>query len=286
MISTIKRPIFAHDLINPPSEDRNCDVSLILINSKGRINLVKEGVGILQTRYMLSIADPLSLGLLNSEQNTIELFIKDLVLACNLVLRHAVLSKLEGDLTQSNIEFKQPEAKVIEENTPQGKHITITEVLTLGESIHLTVGLNEEIDEGKMISNLALVNKVNRNKLSAHGKAQLVNLGKSLSEYESAMLSFDRLIIFKHLFNSLELATNWDGTDRKGSCLDTEVANVTGIQMSEVCDWREFYNRTKHIDRTPKDITAFVKGTENLPQKLMTLRFASEIAIIDRLKKL
>jgi len=285
MISNIKRPVFAHHLINPPSVDTNCDVTLVIINSKGRISLVKEGVG-LQTRYMLSITDPSSLGLLNSEQNTVELFIKDLVLAINLGLRRTALSRLEGDLAQSHIEFKQADTKVVVERTPEGQHIAITEVIMLRDSVHITIGITEEIDEEIVVSNLQLINKVNRYNLSAHSKIQLVNLAKSLSEYESAMSFFDRLMIFKHLFNSLELATNWDGIDRKGCSLDIEVAKITGTKTLEVCDWRGFYNRTKHIDGTPKEITAFVKGMENLPQKLMPLRLASETAIIDRLKKL
>lgn len=285
MLSVVKRPIFAHDLVNPPAEDRNCDVNLLLTNSKGRINLVKESVG-LQTRYSLSILDPSSLGLSTSEQNTVNRFIRDLVLASNLLLRHAALSTLEGDLAESHIEFKQSESKVVVEDTPQGKHITITETIMLRDSVHVTIGFTEEIDEDRLAFNLGLINKVNKNKLPKDTTLELVNLKKALNEYENAMSVFDRLMIFKHLFNSIELAVNWDGIDRRGSVFDTEVATTASLQVLEVTGWRKFYDRTKHVDRTPKDITAFIRGMENLPSLLMPLRLASETLIIDRLKRL
>jgi hypothetical protein len=285
MISNIECPIFAHDLMNPPSVIRNSDVTLVPLNSKGRINLDKDGVG-LQTRYKLKITDPMSLGLLNSEQETRELFITDLVLALNLSLRRTAFSRLEGDLTESRIEFKQADTKVVVERTPEGQHVKVTDVIAFRDSVHITTGITEEIDEENIISNLRRVRKANRHNLSAHSRIQLVSLAKSLSEYESAMSFFDIVMIFKHLFDSLELATNWDGIDRKGCSLDTEAAIITGIEKSEICDWRGFYNRTKHIDRTPRDITEFVQGMEKLPQKLLPLRLASETAIIDRLKKL
>jgi hypothetical protein len=144
MISNIECPIFAHDLMNPPSVIRNSDVTLVPLNSKGRINLDKDGVG-LQTRYKLKITDPMSLGLLNSEQETRELFITDLVLALNLSLRRTAFSRLEGDLTESRIEFKQADTKVVVERTPEGQHVKVTDVIAFRDSVHITTGITEEI---------------------------------------------------------------------------------------------------------------------------------------------
>jgi hypothetical protein len=45
-------------------------------------------------------------------------------------------------------------------------------------------------------------------------KFQVEDIRKSLSDYSSAMSSFAAIRIFKHLFSSLELATNCDGCDR------------------------------------------------------------------------
>lgn len=114
---------------------------------------------------------------------------------------------------------------------------------------------------------------------------EMDNLKKSLTEYETGMKVFDRLMVFKHIFNSLELATNWDGSDRQGSSFDMQVATITGLQTSEVTEWRRFYNRTKHIDREPKEIAEFVQGMQNLPYFLKPLRLASNTVIFDRLKR-
>lgn len=282
MLSSVKSFIFAHSLINPPSLNNSCDVNLILTNSKGKINLIKENVG-LQTKYSLSISDPLTLGLLTPEQNVVDRFVRNLLLAMNLHLRRTALSIFGGDVAQPDIEFKQPEGNVRVEETPEGKHIVITETVFLRDTFHVTMGFSEEIDENKVLSTLELINKLNKNKSTENVKVN--NLTKSLVEYESAMAVFDRLMIFKHLFNSLELATNYDGCNRYGQSLDTEVATVTGSQVSEVSEWRNFYNRTKHIDREPKEISEFVQGIEKLPYLLESLRAALNTLIIDRLKR-
>ncbi len=38
----VKRPVFAHDFVNPPAEDRSCDIDIKLINPTGAINLTKD----------------------------------------------------------------------------------------------------------------------------------------------------------------------------------------------------------------------------------------------------
>jgi hypothetical protein len=45
---------------------------------------------------------------------------------------------------------------------------------------------------------------------------QINDIRKSLYEYTNAMSGFDRSGIFKHLFTSLELATNSDGDEKNG----------------------------------------------------------------------
>ena len=36
------------------------------------------------------------------------------------------------------------------------------------------------------------------------------------------------------------------------------------FQNSGVKDWRGLYNRTKHVDRDPKDLNMYLKGIEEL----------------------
>jgi hypothetical protein len=283
MLSHVKCSIFAHSLTNPPSLNNSCDVDLTLTNSKGRINLVKQEIGI-QTKYLLSIPYSSSLGLVTCEQNVVDRFVRNLVLAMNLNLQRTALSILKGEIAQPDVQFRRSESQARVEETPEGKHIIIAETVTVREFVHVTMKFDEEIDEDKVVSTLGLINKLNSKKFTDNLKIN--NLRKSLTEYENGMKVFDRLMIFKHLFNSLELATNWDGSDRKSLPFDTEVATITGLPTLEVNKWRDFYNRTKHIDREPKEIAEFVHGMQNLPCVLKPLRSASNTVIIDRLKRM
>jgi hypothetical protein len=56
-----------------------------------------------------------------------------------------------------------------------------------------------------------------------------------------------RPYIFKYLFNSLELSTN-SKKEKKGSDFDKEVSKNSLITEKQVCEWRELYNRIKHMD--------------------------------------
>ena len=74
----------------------SCDVDLILINRGGNLELTKGQQGTL-TEYTFSVLNPSNLGFLNYEEMTRITSLHNLILACNLVLRRAVLSvvKLE-----------------------------------------------------------------------------------------------------------------------------------------------------------------------------------------------
>ncbi len=284
MISEIGHVVFAHVIANPPSLQRHSSIDLTLTNSKGRVRLVKVGEG-LQTKYSLTVTDPSSLGLPSFGRRNVELFIGDVVLACNLALRQTALSTIKYAPSQADVKYQRPR-KVTVENRPEGQHITFTDTHHRNESVYFAQPFSEAIDEDQILSNLMLVNKTDRHRLSTDHKMELVNLVKSLGEFENAMSVFDRLAIFKHLFNSLELATNWDGKDRRGKTFDVEAANLSSVPESDISVWRDFYNRTKHVDSTSDDTTKFVKGIENLPDILMPLRSATEAGIIKRLNSI
>lgn len=279
MISQITRCAFVHSLVNPPSLHVGCDIDLILNNSH-HINLIKKESN-LQTKYVLSVSDPLPLGLLSGEDNAVKNFFENLILAFNLNLRLAAMSVLKGDISQIDTKFKHPEAVKIEE-TLEGKRITISDTVFIKETVYITIKFAEEVDEKDVLTVLRLVNELYWRDVTKNLKAS--NLRKALTEYGNAMKTFDRLMIFKHLFNSLELAVNWDGKDRRGEDFVRETAAVTGFQTSDITAWKDFYNRTKHVDREPKEIDEFISGMTDLPSFLEPLRSASNKAIISRLK--
>ena len=282
---SIESAVFVHDLQNPPAEDRSCDIDLTIVNSKGRITLAKQAVG-LQTKYLLQVPDAESIGFTSFEQNDVEQEIKDLILASNLSLQRACLSTLGSELPRPEIQTEPAESPVKVEHTPQGVQITLSAAVGIGAYVQMRIGTKEELDEGRTLSNLGILRKLKRHKISTTPAIPAVTLSKALSEYENAMTVFPRLMIFKHLFNSLELSTNSDGTDRRGESLDKEVAKISGIAETDVGRWRDFYNRTKHVDKTPRDVTEFFAGLGSITETLMPLRRALTPIITERLGRI
>jgi hypothetical protein len=206
---TIKRHVFAHSFVNPPSREVSCDISLVVSNARGKFNLSRKApAGQPQTRYELTVLDPSILRIASSSQVIVERATDNLVLACNLALKRVCLSTLQGDLSSSEISHSS-ESKVTVEETPKGKQITISETLSLNATVHITLGISEELDEEKVIALLGKVIRVNR----FEPKTLIVreaNLSKALNEYENAMFSFSRLRIFKYLFQYFGVLREFD----------------------------------------------------------------------------
>jgi hypothetical protein len=178
------------------------------------------------------------------------------------------------------------ESPVEVHQTPQGIEITPRDHAIGREVIHIIDLTTEEIDETRSIEVFQLIKKLDRHRLPRNVEPQVLNLSKAMMEYENAMAVFPRLIIFKHLFNSLEFSTNWNGVDRRGSSLDKEVARTSGIPITSPEKWRRLYDRSKHVDRTAKDATEFVEGVATISDDLVPLRRATTSVIFDRLYRL
>jgi hypothetical protein len=235
-----------------------------------------------QTKYLLTVYNPFALGLTSYSQEVVEAFVDNLVLSMNLNLKHAVLSIIKGEIPTLDVRL-QPESRVVVKETPRGKVIEVEEILFIHDSVYVMIRFTEEVDEESVLSIFTLINKLYSDQVTDRLKAN--NLKKALADYKGAMKVFDRLMIFKELFNSLEKAANWDGINRTGEALDKEVSTITDVQQSEVEKWRRFYNRTKHVDREPKEANEFISGIMNLHSFLEPLRVATNKIIIDRLKK-
>jgi hypothetical protein len=281
---SIRRPIFAHDFLNPPREDRSCNIDIVITTPSSKLDLVKETPG-LQTRYMLTIDDPSIIGLTSSEQAMVDKAVKDLILAFNLSLVRTCLSTVGANLYPAEVETKTPETKVTIEETPRGKNLKVVEAIGFRDSVYITIGTREEISEQRVIADLNKIIKVNRFSPTPSLEREL-NLSKALNEYEIAMSTFDRLRIFKSLYNTIEFCANWTGTDNRGPVLDANVAAITAIPQSDIEFWRDFYNRTKHVDRTTLEASTFVQGMEKLPEISPIIREAAKKLIADCMNRI
>jgi hypothetical protein len=293
--------------MSPPSEYRSNTVDLTLKNSQRQVTLIKEAQS-LQTRYRLSVANPLVLGLPSVTQSNINNFFRDVVLAFNLILDTTALSIRGQNVSEYGLKYKEAEQEV-EENS-EGSGIAFDDTLHFDDRTSRTVRSNktihlliddrshvmtkssEIIDENELIYTLNLINKAVRHGYATRSNRpfqtiqKLTDLSKALHNYEIAMSVFDALTIFRHLYTSLELATNSDGTDRHNQSLDAEIACLTQIPEKDAEDWRLFYNRVKHVNRDQTDLTTFERGMKNLPHQIYPLRISCKKVIIERLKKL
>jgi len=282
-IDKISRNVYVHYPVNPPTVGLGLNVQLNLINAKHlEIENWQNGE---QPNFTLKINDPKSIGLHDFQEYDVEKFVNDMILACNLILKKAAFSRHTSDSTRSVVERKKmPPPKSEVEDTPQGKKITITEIVQITDSVHITAGFEDGLDENEMLELLSKIRQVKNVNVSTNLKVN--DLRKSLNEYESSMSTFERLSIFKNLFSSLELSTNYDGNDRMGFDLDKEVNTITGVDTTKIEDYRKFNARTKHIDRNKQDEKEYQEGLNKLGEKIIYLREASQKTIIARLKSL
>lgn len=281
---TIERPVLFHSLTNPPTEGSSYDIEIKLLNPSAVLSLTKVSPGF-QTCYDLHISDPSRIGLASSEQRLVKRAVTNLVLAFNLDLVRACMSKLPSKPVSADVTIKPDETTVSVEPAEEGKNIRVTETVFVSDSVHIRIKFTDEADEEQIFANLRKIIQLNRFDLKEDSPRELINLSKSLSEYESAMSTFDRLQIFKHLFNALQLSINWR-QDRRGSALDSAIASISDNEQSEIRDWRRFYNRTKHMDRCPTHTSEYVQGLEKLHSFLRPLRETCKRVILNRLAQI
>ena len=84
----------------------------------------------------------------------------------------------------------------------------------------------------------------------------------------------------------MELATNCDGSERKGKILVQESARISDFDESKINDCWGFYSRTKHLDRNPEDEKKYQKGFATMGEKIIYLRKATQKIITSRLKSI
>ena len=275
----ISRKIYVHEVVNPPVTGLSIDVTINIINSKYLVIADWQNeTG--QQSFNLKIIDPLSLGLQDFQDNNVEKFIDKLLLVCNLVLKSAAFSRHQSDSSRTKVERETPQASGSQvTETPNGIKIEIHETVRITDSVHISIGFQDELDEAKVVQIMKKLDQLENLK----SNLQVGDLKKSLNEYSAAMSSFDRLGIFKHLYSSMELATNCDGYDRSGIELDAEVNRISGIPTTDVEEWRRFNGRAKHIDKTPLEEKLYQETLQKLGEKISPLRETCQKIILSRL---
>jgi hypothetical protein len=273
---SISRTIYAHEIINPPYSGHSVELELNFTNAK--IFEITNWNKSYQPSFTLTVINPKSIGLTDTENYSIEKFFDKVLLAFNLVLKHTSFSRNNAD--SSSTQLKVESQPIVTEDKDGNKIINITN--TLRTSVHITSGIKEDVDEQQVL--LVLQKLVSLDILNHISGLKIQDLRKSIYEYSLAMSNFNRLDIFKNLYSSIEHSVNCDNRDRKGIDLDREVNQIASINLTTFKDWREFNARTKHIDKTPQDESKYQEGLNKVGEKLTDMRDTAKNVIIYRLQ--
>ena len=280
-IREITKIIYVYDISNPPLPDRTADVEIIINNSQN-ISLSNSTIEGQISRYEMTITDPKSLGLDDIERNRDNKRISDILLAFNLLMRCGVMLIHGANMHDNVIKYEPEEPKQPKIESKGSSHkITLYDTIRFTDSVKIGTMFKEEIDENELKQILVLIQN-----LDSKSTRESDQLKKALASYGSAMSSFDRCTIFKNLFDALALATNSDGNERLPDVFSAEIAAITNEKQDMIGKWREFNNRTKHIDKNPNHDKKYKEGMKEMPSWISPLRLAAQKIILAKLGQL
>lgn len=278
-------PITVYDFSNPPASNNGSDIKLNLINSDGFFKFIPEEVGI-HSRYMFTIKNAKDAGFTSTEQYFLDAEIKNIILAINLVLPWAALTIIKSEFVEPKIQFKPDESTITRSDGTKPNN-SVIHIFNAGlrTTVRISTGGSENVDEKISLDLFKKIQAIKKPRMESTLPLATINLVKAFNEYENSTISFERLSMFKHLFNAIELSINWNGRNLIGNDFDSAVAAMAHVDQNDVREWREFYNRAKHVDTTPNHVDATVRGMEKLPSILLPVRSCASKIIFQILNK-
>jgi hypothetical protein len=269
----LERLVFCHDLINPPAQSRSSYAWLDLLKSEGSFDITKLDDDSSESRYLLRIQSGHNLGFTTCEQGELENEFMNLVLAVNLTQNRICMTFRKNEFPLYKVTLKPSEPKVNVTKLNGGHHIHSEENLVFREESHASVFVLGQIEE-KLVSQIfKKIQRLKRFEKKQEHDLQYINLNSALSHYESGILDFNPWMKFKHIFNSLELVVNMSGgPGLTYSDFDISVARISSATRIQAQEWREFYNRLKHVQKNSRDVQMYYQGTETFSDKLRYIR--------------
>lgn len=213
-----------------------------------------------------------NLGFMTGEQAEFEMDFTNLVLAFNLTQKRICMSYKKGDFPSFKVTPKVPPSKESVTKLDGGYHLHSEDTIVLRDEAHFTIHICGDSEENKVAGIFHRLQKLRRFERKGVSQLHAMNMNDALTKYESGISEFERLIKFKHFFNSLELVINMAGKELKGDDFDTEVQRISSVNKTDAKVWREFYNRIKHVQKGSDDISKYYEGIDSLTNKLLTIR--------------
>ena len=108
----VKKQLFAHDLINPPTEFSSCNIVLLADSHECVLNLEKGQVSH-GTSYTLSLEDALQFGFTSAEQSIFVKELRNLILAFNLTLSRVCMTLENFYCSHGGVQIVPPESTIV-----------------------------------------------------------------------------------------------------------------------------------------------------------------------------
>jgi hypothetical protein len=267
-----------------------------LVNSKGLMSIERKGPMLLQelrsdkgsfaaeTVYLITIPSGNNLGFISNEQYARDNDFRNFILALNLTQKRVCINYIGRKFQPDEVTLKVLEPKTTVKESDGGFHLESEETLVLSEQSFSGSGIRGEIDENKVVDIFQRLQKLKRFEKKSVSERQTINLINALSNYESGISEFDRILKFKHFFNSLELAINMSNEFYRDS-LDNEVKRMLSIKKSKAMNWRQFYNRVKHAQTKSGHIKMYYRGVNSyiLTKRLLAIRTGLNELLLSKL---
>ena len=242
------KTVFVHEILNPPNPRTGSEVNLKIIDPI-ELNLRKiEGENNLRRppRVVddLKILNPLSIGFTTSEQSKFVEEFNSILLAMNLSLCRSCIVDADILFNLPRIQFKSMNLKSEVRTIGNRSHVYSKDVIGVSDESFGWTSASESINEKRVLTLFRIIQRFKE--IYSKQNLSYLNLRKSITEYEKSMKENSRLFIFKHLFNSLELCTNFY-KEYTSSAFDEIVSNNMAIPTATVREWRNFYSRIKHV---------------------------------------
>lgn len=205
------------------------------------------------------------------------------MLASNLLLQNTIISLVETIPSELEVVIDNPESEMKETITGEEQTLELKENIALMENCSRIITKDEKINEDDLIKTHLHLNGLTRFDANIYLDSALVNLCNACNEFEAAMNSMGSLNIFRHLFNSLEILSNLDGEDRKGSELDERISFLTGEPQEKCKNWHTLNSRVKHLQRDLKDIQTLTSGLGDLNNYILDMRKVVSKLILDKI---
>ncbi|MGC1134959.1 MAG: hypothetical protein WA941_19170 [Nitrososphaeraceae archaeon] len=270
MMGSLTFDISMHDILNPPYGNRGSNIKLRFENSKNAISIFPGIHNNKESIFSFLVSNPLTSGLKDSEEATVQHFVDDLILSFNLVLRRGCITR--NKTRQHSIKFDHQGSGKSTSYVVKADGMTnvyLFDSISIRDKVNAVVTTHDEIDEIEVSEIFEKVIHFRRHE--DKNDFRETNLSLCLRNYEKAM-EMKTSFKYKSLLNSLEFIVNVSGIDLTGDRLDREVYRLSGIPVLEARNWRQFYDRLKHVQRSNEDIRKLIEGNRQFTRWMLSLR--------------